>query len=65
MEQNWPLRGDSQVASPELGIVTGIAYAGMDLNWIYAATEDGKLFRRPASAGVAASGGCEALNPPL
>ena len=35
------------LSKPELGTVTGIAYAGKDLNWIYA-TEDGKLFRRPA-----------------
>ena len=50
---------------PELGSVTGIAFGGKDLNWIYAA-ENGKLFRRPSlRKGIAAWIASKPPNPPL
>lgn len=36
--------------APEHGVVSAIAFAGKDWNWLYAA-EGGKLFRRPLKAG--------------
>ena len=45
--------------------MTGIAFGGKDLNWIYA-TEDGKLFRRPSlKKGIAAWVVSKPPNPPL
>ncbi|HVW11260.1 MAG TPA: alpha/beta hydrolase-fold protein [Bryobacteraceae bacterium] len=58
-------RAAAILSKPELGTVTGIAFGGKDLNWIYA-TEDGKLFRRPSlRKGIAAWVVSKPPNPPL
>jgi enterochelin esterase-like enzyme/sugar lactone lactonase YvrE len=58
-------RAAAILSKPELGSVTGIAFGGKDLNWIYA-TEDGKLFRRPSlRKGIAAWVVSKPPNPPL
>jgi sugar lactone lactonase YvrE len=62
-EQNG--RAAAILSKPQRGTVTGIAFGGKDLNWIYA-TEDGKLFRRPSlRTGVAAWAVVKPPNPPL
>ena len=38
-------RSAAILSKPEMGSVTGIAFGGKDMNWIYA-SENGKLFRR-------------------
>lgn len=58
-------RAAAILSKPEPGTVTGIAFGGKDLNWIYA-TEDGKLFRRPSlRKGIAAWVVSKPPNPPL
>lgn len=58
-------RAAAILSKPELGTVTGIAFGGKDLNWIYA-TEDGKVFRRPSlRKGIAAWVVSKPPNPPL
>jgi gluconolactonase len=58
-------RAAAILSKPELGSVTGIAFGGKDLNWIYAA-ENGKLFRRPSlRKGIAAWIVAKPPNPPL
>jgi enterochelin esterase-like enzyme/sugar lactone lactonase YvrE len=58
-------RAAAILSKPELGTITGIAFGGKDLNWIYA-TEDGKLFRRPSlRKGIAAWVVSKPPNPPL
>jgi len=58
-------RAAAILSKPELGMVTGIAFGGKDLNWIYA-TEDGKLFRRPSlRKGIAAWVVSKPPQPPL
>ena len=58
-------RAAAILSKPELGTVTGIAFGGKDLNWIYA-TEDGKLFRRPSlRKGIAAWVISKPPQPPL
>ena len=49
------------LAKPEFGELSGVAFAGTDLNWLYAA-EGGKLFRRPAKIKGAAA--WEPVKPP-
>jgi gluconolactonase len=62
-EQNG--RAAAILSKPQRGTVTGIAFGGKDLNWIYA-TEDGKLFRRPSlRTGVASWAVVKPPNPPL
>lgn len=62
-EQNG--RAAAILSKPELGSVTGIAFGGKDLNWIYA-TEGGKMFRRPSlKNGVGAWALVKPPNPPL
>jgi gluconolactonase len=51
--------------APEPGRVTGIAFGGKQLNWLYA-TEGGKLFRRPAKVnGVGSWAPAKLPKPPL
>jgi sugar lactone lactonase YvrE len=58
-------RAAAILSKPEIGTVTGIAFGGKDLSWIYA-TEDGKLFRRPSlRKGIAAWVVSKPPNPPL
>ncbi len=58
-------RAAAILSKPELGAVTGIAFGGKDLNWIYA-SENGKLFRRPSlRKGIAAWVVSKPPNPPL
>jgi sugar lactone lactonase YvrE len=58
-------RAAAILSKPELGSVTGIAFGGKDLNWIYA-TENGKLFRRPSlRKGIASWVVSKPPNPPL
>ena len=58
-------RAASILSKPEPGTVSGIAFGGKDLNWIYAA-EDGKLFRRPSlKKGIAAWAVVKPPKPPL
>ncbi len=58
-------RAAAILSKPELGTVTGIAFGGKDLNWIYA-TENGKLYRRPSlRKGIAAWVVAKPPNPPL
>ncbi len=46
----------AQILNPtEPGSVTGIAFAGKDLNWLYV-SEGGKLFRRPVKVKGASAG---------
>ena len=46
-------RGAGILNPPEHGVVTGLAFAGKNLDWLYVA-EGGKLFRRPVKVrGVA------------
>jgi gluconolactonase len=50
---------------PEYGTIAGFAFAGKDLNWLYAA-EGGKLFRRPVKVkGVAPWAVVKPPRPPL
>jgi len=50
---------------PERGAISGLAFGGKDLNWLYA-SEGGKLFRRPVKVnGVAAWGPIKPPKPPL
>ena len=50
---------------PEHGVVTGLAFAGKNLDWLYVA-EGGKLFRRPVKVrGVAAGRPTKAPAAPL
>jgi enterochelin esterase-like enzyme/sugar lactone lactonase YvrE len=58
-------RAAAILSKPEPGTLTGIAFGGKDLNWIYA-TEGGKLFRRPSlRKGIAAWVVSKPPNPPL
>ena len=58
-------RAAAILSKPEPGTVSGIAFGGKDLNWIYAA-EDGKLFRRPSlKKGIAAWAVVKPPKPPL
>ncbi len=58
-------RAAAILSKPELGMVTGIAFGGKDLNWIYA-TVNGKLFRRPSlRKGIASWVVSKPPNPPL
>ncbi len=58
-------RAAAILSKPELGTVTGLAFGGKDLNWIYA-TEGGKLFRRPSlKKGIASWIVSKPPNPPL
>ena len=58
-------RAAAILSKPEAGVVTGIAFGGKDLNWIYAA-ENGKLFRRPSlRKGIAAWIVAKPPSPPL
>lgn len=53
------------LSKPEMGAVTGIAFGGKDLSWLYA-TEGGKLFRRPVKRnGAAAWNVVKPPRPPL
>ena len=62
-EQNGRCAGI--VSKPERGMISGLAFAGKDLNWLYVA-EGGKLFRRPVKQkGVAAWAPVKAPKPPL
>jgi gluconolactonase len=58
-------RAATILSKPEMGTVSGIAFGGKELNWIYA-TEDGKVFRRPSlRKGIAAWVVSKPPNPPL
>ena len=58
-------RSAAILGKPETGTVSGIAFGGKDLNWIYAA-EDGKLFRRPSlKKGIASWAVVKPPKPPL
>jgi len=53
------------LGKPETGTLTGVAFGGRDLNWLYV-TEGGKLFRRPVKVkGVAAWAPLKPPKPPL
>jgi sugar lactone lactonase YvrE len=53
------------LSKPEQGVLGNIAFAGKDLNWIYASV-GGKLFRRPSKqTGVSLSAPVKPPKPPL
>ncbi len=58
-------RSAAILSKPEMGDVTGIAFGGKDMNWIYA-TEGGKLFRRASlRKGVGSWAVLKPVKPPL
>jgi sugar lactone lactonase YvrE len=50
---------------PENGVISGLAFGGKDLNWLYV-SEGGKLFRRPVKVtGTAVDAPAKPPQPPL